>query len=134
MGSALKVKEVLEKRDTRIVAVTPERKVQEVIELLERECVGAVMIRDWDGCIIGIFSERDVVNGLATKGEKLLSLEVGAVMTSKVVKCSLDDELDEILEIMTRSSFRHMPVICNQKIAGIISLRDLVSHKILGKV
>ena len=117
--------------EPRVVATTPEKTVQEVIDLLTSEAIGAVMVRNWEGVVIGIFSERDIVHGLASDREKLLSMEVGEVMTSTVVNCGLEDDIMDIMKIMTERHFRHMPVIEDRKIKGIISLRDLVEYRIL---
>ena len=78
--------------------------------------------------IIGIFSERDVVNGLALDRDRLLSMEVGAVMTAKVVSCGLEDDIEDVIKMMTERHFRHVPVIQGHKIEGVISLRDLVEY------
>ena len=126
----MKVKDVLAMHEPRVVATTPEKTVQDVADLLTKEQVGAVMVRNWEGVIIGIFSERDVVHGLASDREKLLSMEVGEVMTSTVVSCGLEDDIMEVIKIMTERHFRHMPVIEGRKIEGIISLRDLVEYRI----
>ena len=127
----MKVKDVLAMHAPRVVATTPEKTVQEVADLLAKEQVGAVMVRNWEGVIIGIFSERDVVHGLASDRERLLSMEVGEMMTSTVVSCGLEDDIMDVMKIMTERHFRHMPVIEDRKIEGIISLRDLVEFRIL---
>ena len=127
----MKVKDVLAMHAPRVVATTPEKTVQEVVDLLAKEQVGAVMVRNWEGVIIGIFSERDVVHGLASDRERLLSMEVGEIMTSTVVNCGLEDDIMDVIKIMTERHFRHMPVIEDRKIEGIISLRDLVEYRIL---
>ena len=127
----VKVKDVLAMREPRVVATTPEKTVQEVVDLLTREEVGAVMVRDWEGVIIGIFSERDVVRGLASDREGLLSMEVGAVMTTTVASCGLEDDINDVIRMMAERRFRHVPVIEGRKIEGIISLRDLIEHRVL---
>jgi CBS domain-containing protein len=127
----VKVKDVLAMHAPRVVATTPEKTVQEVVDLLTKEQVGAVMVRNWEGVIIGIFSERDVVHGLASDRERLLSMEVGEMMTSTVVSCGLEDDIMDVIKIMVERHFRHMPVIADRKIEGIISLRDLVEFRIL---
>ena len=127
----MKVKDVLATHELRVVATTPEKTIQEVVDLLARERVGAVMVRNWEGVIIGIFSERDVVHGLASDREQLLALEVGEMMTPTVVSCGMEDDVTDVIGIMAERHFRHMPVIENRKIEGIISLRDLVEFTIL---
>lgn len=127
----MKVKDVLAMHPPRVVATTPEKSVQEVVDLLAKERVGAVMVRNWEGVIIGIFSERDVVHGLSTDREKLLAMEVGEVMTSKVASCGPEDDIMDVIKMMAERHFRHVPVIDDRKIAGIISLRDLVEYRIL---
>tara|TARA_Y100001934_G_C12378179_1_gene790523 strand:+ start:1880 stop:2251 length:372 start_codon:yes stop_codon:yes gene_type:complete len=117
--------------EPRVVATTPEKSVQEVVDLLTKEEVGAVMVRNWEGVIIGIFSERDVVHALSADRAQLLSMEVGEVMTSGVVSCGPEDDINDVIKMMTERHFRHVPVIEDRKIEGIISLRDLIEYRIL---
>ncbi|MBH62778.1 MAG: hypothetical protein CL569_10120 [Alphaproteobacteria bacterium] len=127
----MKVKDVLGMHEPRVVATTPEKSVQEVVDLLTKEEVGAVMVRNWEGVIIGIFSERDVVHALSADRAQLLSMEVGEVMTSGVVSCGPEDDINDVIKMMTERHFRHVPVIEDRKIEGIISLRDLIEYRIL---
>tara|TARA_B100000676_G_C18048615_1_gene829608 strand:- start:167 stop:562 length:396 start_codon:yes stop_codon:yes gene_type:complete len=127
----VKVKDVLGMHEPRVVATTPEKSVQEVVDLLTKEEVGAVMVRNWEGVIIGIFSERDVVHALSADRAQLLSMEVGEVMTSGVVSCGPEDDINDVIKMMTERHFRHVPVIEDRKIEGIISLRDLIEYRIL---
>lgn len=118
-------------RESRVVATTPEKSVQNVVDLLTKEEVGAVMVRNWEGVIIGIFSERDVVHGLSADRERLLSMEVGEVMTAGVESCGPEDDINDVITMMAKRHFRHVPVIEDSKIKGIISLRDLIEYRIL---
>ena len=118
-------------RESRVVATTPEKSVQNVVDLLTKEEVGAVMVRNWEGVIIGIFSERDVVHGLSADREQLLSMEVGEVMTAGVESCGPEDDINDVITMMAKRHFRHVPVIEDSKIKGIISLRDLIEYRIL---
>ncbi len=127
----MKVKDVLGMRESRVVATTPEKSVQNVVDLLTKEEVGAVMVRNWEGVIIGIFSERDVVHGLSADRERLLSMEVGEVMTAGVESCGPEDDINDVITMMAKRHFRHVPVIEDSKIKGIISLRDLIEYRIL---
>lgn len=127
----MKVKDVLGMHEPRVVATTPEKSVQNVIDLLTKEEVGAVMVRNWEGVIIGIFSERDVVHGLSADREQLLSMEVGEVMTSGVESCGPEDDINDVIQMMAKRHFRHVPVIEGSKIKGIISLRDLIEYQVL---
>jgi CBS domain-containing protein len=127
----VKVKDVLGMRESRVVATTPEKSVQNVVDLLTKEEVGAVMVRNWEGVIIGIFSERDVVHGLSADRERLLSMEVGEVMTAGVESCGPEDDINDVITMMAKRHFRHVPVIEDSKIKGIISLRDLIEYRIL---
>tara|TARA_B100000686_G_scaffold346509_1_gene433346 strand:+ start:228 stop:599 length:372 start_codon:yes stop_codon:yes gene_type:complete len=120
--------------EPRVVATTPDKSVQYAVDLLVKEKVGAVMVRDWEGAIIGIFSERDVVQGLSADREQLLSMEVGEVMTSGVESCGMEDDINDVIKMMSSLHFRHVPVIEDRKIKGIISLRDLIEHRILESV
>ena len=83
------------------------------------------------GYVIGIFSERDVVHGLSADRERLLSMEVGEVMTAGVESCGPEDDINDVITMMAKRHFRHVPVIEDSKIKGIISLRDLIEYRIL---
>lgn len=102
----------------------------DAVALLNTHNIGAVVIADLSDTIIGILSERDIVRQLGKNPSGALSMSIGSVMTRGVVTCERATSLDEVMERMTRRRIRHMPVAENGKLAGIISIGDVVKHKI----
>lgn len=100
-----------------------------VRELYERK-VGALVVMDGSGDILGVISERDVVRVIARKGAESLQDSVSSVMTRDVVTASPDETIDECLGRMTDRRFRHLPVVDDGRLVGIVSIGDLVKHRI----
>jgi CBS domain-containing protein len=92
--------------------------------------IGAVVVTDRAGRIAGIVSERDVVHALAREGAECLGWPVSEIMTREVLTCAEDDTIDEIMSRMTMRRCRHLPVVASGRLAGIISIGDVVKHHI----
>ena len=101
-----------------------------MVQVLARERIGAVVVEDPKGRLAGIFSERDLVNLLARFGTTALTQPVQGVMTTPVLTCGADDRIDAVLGRMTRNRIRHMPVLESGALAGLISIGDLVHHRL----
>ena len=112
--------------------VTAERKstIKTVADLLASKKIGAIIIVDSDEQVCGIVSERDVVREVSKKGADALDKPVSSCMTKDVVSCHDDESIDSLMEKMTKGKFRHIPVINKGKLAGIISIGDVVKRKI----
>jgi CBS domain-containing protein len=104
--------------------------VVQAIDLLTRHKIGALVVLDEAEAIVGIISERDIVHGLAHSGAEALDSPVGSVMTRTVVTCSDNDTLNDVMTRMTRGRFRHLPVATDGRLAGIISIGDVVKARI----
>ena len=104
--------------------------LSDICETLAKHKIGAVVVCSGDKRIEGIVSERDVVRAIGTQGTSSLSLPVSSVMTKEVVTCSEDNSVNEVMARMTQGRFRHMPVVKDGKLAGVISIGDVVKHKI----
>lgn len=102
----------------------------DAVAMLNAHNIGAVVITDTGGAIVGILSERDIVRRLGNHPSDLLTLTIGECMTRGVVTCSRDTDLAEVMERMTRFRIRHMPVAENGDLIGIVSIGDVVKHKI----
>jgi len=113
-----------------VVSTRPDATIAEVAKLLKARRIGAVVVIGRDGGLCGIISERDLARGLADHGAKLLDMRVSELMTPEVVTCSPDDGLDKLMKQMTEGRFRHLPVIEDGKLAGIISIGDVVKHRL----
>lgn len=126
----MRIAEILQAKQTQgIVTVTPDAGVRELIATLAEHNIGALIVSADGTTLDGIVSERDVVRHLHHDGT-VVNNTVGAIMTSDVTTCSPDDTLDAVMGSMTRHRFRHFPVVEDGKVVGIVSIGDLVKHKI----
>ena len=115
-------------RDT--VTTQPHRTVAEVARLLDEKGIGAVLVTSADGSLLGILSERDIVRAVARSGPAVRDDSVSRHMTSRVVTTRLDSTVTSVMEAMTAGRFRHMPVLDNGRLAGVVSIGDVVKHRI----
>jgi CBS domain-containing protein len=115
----------LERKGTHVVTTTEAVVLRDVVAVLAEHGIGAVVVVDGED-VRGIVSERDVVRRLAEDGPTALELPVGDVMTSPVTTCTPDTTTDELLALMTGRRFRHVPVVVDGHLAGIISIGDVV--------
>ena len=113
-----------------IVCIEPTADLAAAVKLLSTHRIGAVLIRGAGGRLAGILSERDIVRALSEHGAGALALPVGQTMTREVATCSEDDTVASIMERMTTGKFRHMPVIANGELTGLISIGDVVKQRV----
>lgn len=124
------VKAILEKKGRDVISAMPGATLSEVIAMLARHRIGALVICDEAHTILGILSERDVVRMLAAQGQKALDMPVSEAMTKKVQTCEEKHTVNQVMEIMTQNRFRHMPVERDGKLEGIVSIGDVVKARI----
>ena len=126
----MRIAEVLNaKPEGGVVTIAPDAGVRELIALLAEHNVGALIVSSDGSAVDGIVSERDVVRHLHHDGT-VIDNTVAAIMTEVVETCEPETELDEIMEIMTRRRIRHVPVVRDGKLTGIVSIGDVVKHKL----
>jgi CBS domain-containing protein len=123
------IKNILSNKGSDVVAVESSTRVEQAVALLAEKRIGAVPVVD-HGSVRGIFSERDVIYGLAQNGEAGLQRRVGDVMTSPAVTVDLDTPVLSALSLMTRRRIRHLPVLDKGNLVGFVSIGDLVKHRI----
>lgn len=123
------VKAILQNKSQDIVSISGEAKVSDAIALLAEKRIGALPVIE-KGVVVGIFSERDVVYGLARTGSAALDMSVAEAMTSPAVTIDPDCAVLSALSLMTKRRIRHLPVVENAQVAGFISIGDLVKHRI----
>ena len=121
---------ILREKGTRVITSGPDATMAKIVSTLSRERVGVVVICEKDGALSGIVSERDIVRGLAERGQSLMSGPVAGLMTTNVRTCSPGDTVSEIMATMTARRIRHLPVIESGKLCGIISIGDAVKHRL----
>jgi CBS domain-containing protein len=124
------VSRVIAMKGRDVIASQPHRTLQEVARILGERRIGAVLITGSDGSIKGILSERDIVRAVGKAGPKALDDAVSMHMTVKVVTCLETDMLVDVMEEMTKGRFRHMPVVRDGQVTGMISIGDVVKQRI----
>jgi CBS domain-containing protein len=128
--AAMYVESVLKAKGTKVVTAKPDMPVTHVAKLLADAGVGAVVISADNVSVEGILSERDIVAAIAAKGEAALGMPASALMTREVVTCSPDDHIADLMAIMTEKRIRHLPVLVEGGLAGIISIGDVVKCRV----
>jgi len=123
------IREILGHKSGSTWTIAPESTVFEAIQLMAEKNIGALLVVK-DHKLEGIISERDIVRAIAEEGAAALALTVGERMTKDVATCEENDTIAEIMETMTRCRFRHMPVVESGRIAGIVSIGDVVKIRI----
>ncbi|MDC0737472.1 CBS domain-containing protein [Cognatishimia sp. SS12] len=119
-----------EKGDARVVTVQPGTLVRDAAKILADRRIGTVVVSGDGETADGILSERDIVRELGNRGAACMSDQVDELMTSKLVTCSLADDAVGVLEKMTEGRFRHMPVVEEGKLIGLITLGDVVKARL----
>ena len=113
-----------------IICIEPTANLAAAAKLLSAHRVGAVLIRGAGGRLSGILSERDIVRALSEHGADALALPVAQVMTRDVATCGEDDTVASIMERMTTGKFRHLPVVAQGRLTGLISIGDVVKERV----
>jgi CBS domain-containing protein len=129
------VKAILAHKGNEVVTIGPATTLCDAVKVLDLHRIGAVVITDADAKILGILSERDIVRTLAHNvrvagGCQLCDERVETVMTREVATCKQTDTVYELMERMTTGKFRHVPVIENNRLAGIVSIGDVVKYRL----
>jgi CBS domain-containing protein len=124
----MRIADVLRNKGTSVATVTPEATVRELLAGLAEHNIGAMPVLGPDG-VVGIVSERDVVRKLHERGESLLSRPVSEIMTTVVATCTPRDSVDDLSVLMTQRRVRHVPVLDEGRLAGIVSIGDVVKTR-----
>ena len=124
------VKKILNEKGTYAPTILPEALVSDVISALEADDVGALVVSVDGDQINGIISERDLVRHMAKAGAGIMKMKVRDVMTVKVAVCTPEDSIKDAMGIMESRHIRHLPVLENEKLVGIISQRDVMQHRL----
>jgi len=126
----MKVEQILLSKGTEVYAVAPDDKIADAVALLNEKNIGVVMVKEASGKVAGILSERDIVRRLGRHGSSTLSMRVSECMTPDPVTCGRETTLDALLAKMTDRRIRHMPIVENETLIGLVSIGDVVKRKI----
>ncbi len=121
---------ILAGKGREVVTIEPSATLAAAVGLLAEKRIGAVLILGPDRRIAGILSERDIVRALAERGAAALDEPVGRTMTRRVSACNESETVSNIMERMTEGKFRHVPVVDQGRLVGIISIGDVVKHRL----
>jgi len=124
------VSSILKDKGGDVATIKPEASLQEAVRLLADKRIGAVVVTDFADRVAGILSERDIVRATAANGCDALKEQVSAYMTREVVTCQPADSTERLMEMMTAGRMRHLPVLNDGKLTGIISIGDVVKRRI----
>jgi CBS domain-containing protein len=126
----MNVASILKLKGRAVSTARPNASLLDVAKKLGTKKIGAIVVVGENGHVAGIISERDIIRAISERGAQALSLMVSEVMTRNVVSCRETSEIDELMETMTKGRFRHMPVIEDDALVGIISIGDVVKFHV----
>jgi CBS domain-containing protein len=121
------IRELIKVKGNQVWSITPDTSVLEALQLMTDKQVGALLVLDGEK-IAGIISERDFVHGVAEKERCIVNTTVIEYMTTKVITVTPDQTIEDCMQLMTKEHFRHLPVLENGKLAGLISIGDIVKE------
>ncbi|NMI00257.1 CBS domain-containing protein [Pseudonocardia acidicola] len=126
----MKIADILNVKGRTVHTALPWTTVAEAVNRLNTHGIGAILACDADRKICGIISERDIIRGLGRHGSELLNMKIDDVMTHHVVTCAPDETVANAMALMTRGRYRHLPVVDNGSLIGMVSIGDLVKHRV----
>lgn len=123
-----RVRSILKRKGSNVVTAVADQSVASFAALLYAHRIGATPVVDAEQHVVGIISERDVIRGIIEHGGAVLTMPVSALMTKLVSSCTLDDTIGDVLETITLNRTRHIPVVHDGKLQGIVSIGDVVKQ------
>ena len=124
------IRNILQRKGSSVIAIDSRATVRDAVKTMDIHCIGALVIQGSAGACNGIFTERDVMRALATRDALILDDPIENHMTERPQSISPDTPVEEAMEIMTERRFRHLPVMQNDRLCGIVSIGDLVNYRI----
>jgi CBS domain-containing protein len=126
----MNVEHILSAKGRQVMTMAPQATLMEAVRTLSEKRIGAVVVADSSSPVLGILSERDIVRALATNGTGALEQPLSRYMTAKVVTCTTRSAINDLMETMTMGKFRHVPVVEDGRLLGIVSIGDVVKHRV----
>lgn len=128
------VADLMKLKNARVPTIRMTETVEMAATLLNRERIGAVVVKDACGSegdtVVGIFSERDVVRAVAERGIASLKLPVADLMSRNMISCTMDDSIDHVRALMDTHHVRHLPVLEEHQLVGVLSIRDVIAYDV----
>ena len=124
------VRAILDLKGRDVTTITPDKTLGDAASLLSQHKIGALVVTGADRRVTGILSERDIVKAVSAGGAAALEEKIAARMTREVITCGPQDTMAELMGHMTAGRFRHLPVVENGRLVGIISIGDVVKHRL----
>ena len=121
---------VIKRKGSDVVTIASDRTIAEAVNVLTERRIGALLVMDGNDAVGGIISERDIVGALSRGGADVLTQKVSDLMTRDVRSCSCHDTIAEVMNVMTQERSRHLPVIDDGKLVGLISIGDVVKQRL----
>lgn len=125
----MRVSDVLRSKGSEVFTVRPDTPVREFLDILVSRRIGACVLSEDGRSVVGMISERDIATGLAARGADILTCPVSILATAIVQTASPDTTLDELMRVMTENRVRHIPILLDGALAGLISIGDVVKHR-----
>jgi len=126
----MNVEGILRSKGATVVTIKPDATVGDLVHGLREDRIGAMVVSEDGRSVLGIISERDVVRGLADRGSRVLEAPVAELMTRDVVLCTPRDTVKQVMAAMTRRRVRHLPVVADGVLCGIVSIGDVVKNRL----
>jgi CBS domain-containing protein len=126
----MRVSAILAHKGREVLTIRPEATLGSAAEALDEHRIGALVVSEGDGVIRGVVSERDIVRRLARIGHDALTEPVESVMTIDVVTCTPSDTTEHLMEVVTTRRIRHVPVVEDDRLAGLVSIGDIVAARV----
>lgn len=126
----MRINRVIKHKGAHVATIEPDMTIAAACHELRNQGVGALVVSSSPDDLAGIISERDIARSLADLGADTLDLLVRDLMTAEVIACSPDDTVDDLMRVMTEGRIRHVPVVENGRLTGVVSIGDLVKHRL----
>jgi CBS domain-containing protein len=127
--TTMNVEDILKKKGTDVTTIGPEASIKRAADWLRAKDIGGLVVAR-DDVVLGIISERDIIRALSQYGEQVGSVPVKDIMTHRLITVALEDDLNHVMRLMTHQRVRHLPVLRDGKLAGIISIGDVVKRRL----
>ena len=124
------ISEVLRSKGDNVVKIRATDSIRLAVRILAEHRIGSLVVEDQMAKLVGIFSERDFINAIARDGAAVLGLNVQELMTKRIISCRSTDRVDAVLATMTNVRIRHLPVIDDGELKGLVSIGDLVKYRL----